>query len=233
MNLDAKVLPKEGYVTRAGSYAYGLNTPESDEDFRGFFFPQPKNVLGYIDGPEHRQIMDGGLDFTLWEVRKFFRLAAQANPNVIEQLFADPVDHIYVSPLAKEILANRKLFLSRRIAKTYLGYATGNFKRIRTGDDDHDYDGKDAMHMIRLLKTGFEAIMTGELRVKRSDDRDMLLSIKRRELTFQELNTGFQGYMAQFDKYEDQSPLPVEPDHEALNDLLGRLMLRYIKEETA
>lgn len=231
MILDLGILPKEAYVTRAGSYGYGLNTPESDEDFRGFFFPKKKHLLGFLAGPEHMQKMDGGLDFTLWEVRKTFKLAAEANPNVLEVLFTDPVDHIYVTSLAKEILKEKELFLSRKIAKTYLGYAVSNYKRIKLPGDEFSYDGKDAMHMVRLLHTGYNALLTGKLQVKQNEEmRAELLSIKARKVPWDQLDTTFKFYRALIEKAENESALPPQPDSEALNDLMVRVMTKWLEE---
>jgi len=230
--LDLSVLPKEAYVTRAGSYGYGLNTPESDEDFRGFFFPKHAHVLGFLSGPETIQKMEGGLDFTLWEVRKTFSLAAQANPNVLEVLFTEASDHIYVTPLAKEILKERNLFLSRKIAKTYLGYASSNYKRVITGPSEFDYDGKDAMHMVRLLHTGYNALLTGKLQVKQNEEqRQDLLSIKARKVPWETLDKTFKYYRTLMEKAEKDSPLPVHPNMEALNELMIRVMTKWLEEK--
>lgn len=232
MTLDVKHLPKEAYVTRAGSYGYGLNTPESDEDFRGFFFPKSKYLLGFVPGQETIQKMEGGLDFTLWEVRKTFHLAAQANPNVLEVLFTEPVDHIYVTPLAKEILKGRDLFLSRKIAKTYLGYAVSNYKRVVKGPGEFDYDGKDAMHMIRLLHTGYHTLTTGKLQVKQNaDQRAELLTIKARKVPWEQLDKTFKHYRALIEKAEADSPLPLNPNTDALNDLLVQAMRKWLVDE--
>jgi hypothetical protein len=210
-------LPKSNYLTKAGSHAYGLNTPKSDMDYRGFFFPERKHVMGFLHGPEQRELMANGNDFVSWDVRKFCRLAAQANPNVIETLFTSPEDRIAVDFASEIILNNKDLFLSRRIARTYLGYATSNLKRIMKSSE---YDGKDAMHLVRLLRTGEEALRTGVLRVKRTEDREELLAIRNHEVTFPEIQKISDDLTNKIKSLEENSPLRPEPEEDKLNDVV-------------
>ena len=77
------------YVTRYGSHAFGLATPESDLDLRGIFVAPLDHYLGFQPRVEHVQNDDREIEIFYFEITKFFRLAADANPSVLEILFTD------------------------------------------------------------------------------------------------------------------------------------------------
>lgn len=116
------------YLTLHGSRAYGTNTVSSDEDFKGVCIP-PKEY--YIGGKRFEQAELHDPDAVIYEFRKFISLAAACNPNIIEVLFVDPKDIIYIDSIGEELLANRESFLSKRIRYTFSGYAVSQLKRIR------------------------------------------------------------------------------------------------------
>ena len=69
-------------------------------------------------------------DEELQELRKFFKLAADCNPNIVEFLYVDDLIDI-CTPEWELIKANRHLFLSRKARWTFAGYAIQQLKRIR------------------------------------------------------------------------------------------------------
>jgi len=117
-------------LVRHGSNAYGTNTPESDEDFKGIAIPTKQYFLGSQDKFEQAELKDP--DAVIYDIRKFFNLAAACNPNIIEVLHTDPSDHILVSPIGRLILDNKDKFLSKRIKHTFMGYSISQLKRIKT-----------------------------------------------------------------------------------------------------
>ena len=64
-----------------GSTAFGLNTPTSDVDIRGVYVLPWKDRLRQDVGD---QIADEKNDETYWEITKFFRELAKANPQALE-----------------------------------------------------------------------------------------------------------------------------------------------------
>jgi uncharacterized protein len=121
------------FLARHGSHAYGTNTPTSDEDFKGLAIPPLKYFYGYLEQfhqAEFRHQVDG-IDAVVYDIRKFFKLAADCNPSIIEVLFTDPADHIVVDPIAKTLLACRDLFISKKAKHTFSGYAVSQLKRIK------------------------------------------------------------------------------------------------------
>jgi len=145
------------YIVLAGSHAYGTSRPDSDVDMRGICIPPREYFLGFeknfeqFEGEYPRDASVGGqglvdrlasmvgrgipqdekIDSTVFGLRKFMKLAADCNPNIIEILFSDSCQ-VLVEPLMEELLASRDLFLSAKAKYTFCGYAQSQLKRIRT-----------------------------------------------------------------------------------------------------
>lgn len=75
------------FETVHGSRAYGLNTADSDWDFKGVIVGPRAWYLGFVGGPEQVEL---GPDHVRYELRKFMRLAAGGNPTLLEVLFTHP-----------------------------------------------------------------------------------------------------------------------------------------------
>ena len=160
------------YLTKHGSIAYGTNTLNSDLDIRGICIAPKDHYLGINLNFEQAQLKEP--DLVIFEIRKFFKLAANANPNCLEILFVDNSDIIYLTKLGEKILQNKELFLSKKVHHTMMGYAFHNLKKIKK---NQPIDYKDASHLVRLIRMAKEALLTGKLNVKRQD-REELLAIK-------------------------------------------------------
>lgn len=199
------------YSVKAGSYMYGTNLPTSDVDLRGFFMPSLRSVCGIDEAESSKVVNNSEKDEAFWELRRYVKLCCQANPNVLETAFAPEDCVVYRSPLANKVLAYRDSFLSRRIAKTYMGYARSNYMRVLKADNGK-YDGKDTMHLVRLVRTGSEALLTGMLRVRRPEDREFFLKIRHNEVPWETIENEFEGHVKLWGKLEEGSPLPPEPD---------------------
>lgn len=117
-------------LVRHGSHAYGTSTPASDEDFKGIAIPTKEYFLGAINRFEQAELKDP--DTVIYDIRKFFMLASDCNPNIIEVLHTDPSDHIIVDPIGEIILDHKDDFLSKKIKHTFLGYSVSQLKRIKT-----------------------------------------------------------------------------------------------------
>ena len=119
------------YCTLHGSHAYGLNTETSDMDIKGVCLG-PKNVYtGFSKGFEQAEGKDP-YDLVIYELRKFFKLASNCNPNIIEVLFTEPSEVVSATPLGEKLVANRDAFLSLKARHTFAGYAKSQLGRINT-----------------------------------------------------------------------------------------------------
>ncbi len=290
------------YETVHGSRAYGLARPNSDWDSKGIIVGPKGWYHGFLGGPEQL----GEADHVLYEIRKFFRLAAEANPSLLEILYTDPQWHRVVTPAGERLLAARDTFLSRRVASSFGGYALSQLKRIKThrrwlleppqgaptraafglpdkavappdqlgayeamrdagdGGDTHfanadpnflkllekerkyraarsewsryqgwladrnpvraaleakfGYDTKHALHLVRLLRMGYEILTTGQVNVTRPD-RDALLAIRDCAWSYDALIEQADALYAAIDAAQASSSLPQVPDLQALDAL--------------
>lgn len=117
------------FSTLAGSHMYGTNTQESDIDERKIFIPN----LEYLFGIKRvEQIISHGedKDEESYDIRKFFNLAKNNNPTILEYFFIKPENLIYFSPTWEIIMEKRNLFLSKKIKDSFSGYAYSQLKRI-------------------------------------------------------------------------------------------------------
>lgn len=119
------------YKCRTGSHAYGMNTPTSDEDYSGVFIPNADYFFGLKAFDQQIEQTDER-DTTLYSLRKYANLAIANNPNVMELLFVDDSDVIFMDDVWQELRRIRHKFLSQKCAKTYIGYATAQLHRIRS-----------------------------------------------------------------------------------------------------
>jgi predicted nucleotidyltransferase len=119
-------------LVRHGSHAYGTNTETSDEDFKGVAIPTKEYFFGNQSVFEQAELKAPDPDAVIYDIRKFFSLAGDCNPNIIEVLHTDPADHFIVDPIGEVILEHKDTFLSKRIKHTFLGYSVSQLKRIQT-----------------------------------------------------------------------------------------------------
>jgi predicted nucleotidyltransferase len=119
-------------LVRHGSHAYGTNVATSDEDFKGVAIPTKKYFLGTMHRFEQAELKAPDPDAVIYDIRKFFNLAADCNPNIIEVLHTDPSDHFIVTPIGQQILDHKDDFLSKKIKFTFMGYSVAQLKRIKT-----------------------------------------------------------------------------------------------------
>ncbi|RYE75405.1 MAG: hypothetical protein EOO74_10075 [Myxococcales bacterium] len=113
-----------------GSHAYGLNTPTSDIDLKGVAIPPREYFLGYLQRFEQAEGKDP-YDLVVYDIRKFFNLAAECNPNIIEVLWADESTFQILTPAGRRMVEARQLFLSKKARFTFAGYAHAQLKRIQ------------------------------------------------------------------------------------------------------
>lgn len=119
------------FLTKHGSHAYGTSTPTSDLDMRGFCIPPKPYFLGAHKRFEQAEFK-GDPDVTVFGVQKFFKLAIDNNPNILEILFTDPQDHLIVTPAGRKILDSRHKFVAKKAKFTFSGYAVSQLKKIKS-----------------------------------------------------------------------------------------------------
>jgi len=136
-------------LTVAGSRAYGMSQESSDVDLKGVCIPPQEYRDGFLydfaqadkksdmevfydnlTEEEREKGAQGEVEGSVYEIRKFFRLAAQNNPNVLDALFCRDEDIRHIT-FAGETLRNwAQSFISAKCRWTFGGYAKAQLKRI-------------------------------------------------------------------------------------------------------
>lgn len=205
-----------------GSKAYGLDTPESDEDVKGIFVAPTSKVVGLKKFAPRETYDHVDPDWCYHEVGKFIDLAVRANPTIIELLWLD--GYRVLSKQGHMLVDNRQLFLSNRIRKSYSGYALSQARKLNArgsfGNGRSNRYEKHARHCFRLLLQGRQLLETGAFEIRVSAKmRDELFAIGKLEP--QQLVDRFTQEFIEFDKIK--SVLPDEPNRLEINKLLLKI----------
>lgn len=232
------------FLTKGGSYAYGTSTSESDTDLRGIAIAPIEYYLGFLKSFEQAEVREP-LDVIIYDIRKYARLAAAGNPNILELLFTEPSDWIIPSGPNferswEQLYKIRNSFLSRRVAKTFSGYAVSQLYKLRTGRANgnrgparqelilkYGFDTKNALHLVRLLKSGLELLQTGKLAVKRTD-AEQLLDIRYGKWSLDKIEDFAEKSLAVFEEAVKVSPLPLLPDEQLINNTIINIIENFV-----
>lgn len=133
MHFDAET--RSIMTVKHGSHAYGLNTPASDIDIKGVCIEPISYHFGFVDRFEQYERMaskGNESDKVIYSLKKFARLAADCNPNIIEVLWGDDSDILYLDTFGRQLREARESFISKKARHTFAGYAHAQLKRIKT-----------------------------------------------------------------------------------------------------
>lgn len=111
-----------------GSHAYGTFNENSDIDLRGVTLQMPSDLIGLTD---FEQYVDSQTDTVIYGFNKLVRLLLECNPNTCEILGLDEDQYLIQSPLGSEMIANTRLFLSKRAIRSFGGYADSQLRRLQ------------------------------------------------------------------------------------------------------
>jgi len=182
------------YEIIAGSYAYGVNTEESDYDIVSIFMDKhsdlyPQNygmVLGFdtelgkfqnkeLKGESNR-IWHKGIEVEgEWRaLTRFFYLAAtKGSPNLVETLFVRKQCIKYIHPAFQIIKDNGSKFISMRSFHAFKGYMHSQFHRIKNNVDRGKTDNPKRQWM--LDQYGYDVKMSYHI-LRLVDVLDQMLS---------------------------------------------------------
>lgn len=187
-----------------GSIAHNTYDPDNgydDKDVMGIFVPTEDVVFGIRNMETIERMWDEKLsqkrkiiwDVVYYSLPKYLRLILKQNPNVIMLLWLAEKHYLKRTTLGNLLIENRGCLLSKECYHSFCGYARGQLHRMthhastgRMGAkrkalvEKFGFDVKNASHLIRILKMGFETLSMGHMTVERPDN-NMLLDIKRGE----------------------------------------------------
>lgn len=128
-----------------------------------------------------------------------------------------PPDVVSTLNAEKKYRAAMKHWDSYQTWKTHRNPARAELER------QHGYDTKHAMHLIRLMRMGLEALETGDLRVRR-DDAEELSAVRDGAMGFDELLAAATGLQESMEKAAAMTSLPADVDRDGVDDLLLALL---------
>ncbi len=237
------------YLTVMGSIAYATNTDTSDFDVYGFAIPRKDEVFRHLRGEiegfgrqkqrfdqwQEHSILDpdaqGGkgreYDFTIFGIVRYFHLALENNPNVIDSLFTATECVLHATHVANLVRANRTLFLHKGIVHKLRGYAMSQLHKAgsqnREGKrkelvEQFGYDPKFLSHVVRLAHQAQDILEDHDLDLRRH--KEHVKAVKRGEVSLEEVRKWFEEKERTLEKLYNTSTLRHSPDEEKIKALL-------------
>jgi predicted nucleotidyltransferase len=237
------------YETIMGSMAYGVSSDSSDMDVYGWAIPPKDDVFPHLRGEipgfgrqarrfeqfqEHHVRDPGALaghgrtyDLTVFGIVKFFSLAMDNNPNVIDSLFTPATCVLHSTRIGNLVRENRRLFLHRGAWPKFKGYAYSQLHKLSAKEPRgkraelvarHGYDVKFAYHVVRLLGEVEQILVEGDIDLQRDNDR--LKAIRRGEWAEERLRQWAADKEAQLERAYAESRLPATADEGKIKALL-------------
>jgi predicted nucleotidyltransferase len=237
------------YETIMGSMAYGVSSDASDFDIYGWAIPPKDDIFPHLRGEvpgfgrqherfgqfqEHHVLDPDALsgrgrtyDFTVFGVVKFFQLAMECNPNVIDSLFTPATCVLHSTRVGNLVRENRRLFLHKGAWPKFKGYAYSQLHKLAIKQPigkraeavaRHGYDTKFAYHVVRLLGECEQILMEGDIDLQRDNER--LKAIRRGEWTEERLRQWAADKESDLERAYAASALPAVPDEARLKQLL-------------
>jgi predicted nucleotidyltransferase len=172
-------------LTVSGSHAYGLAHEASDLDLRGVYVAPGADL--FKADLVREQVVLHDPDTTIFELRKFCKLAAAGNPGALEMLWTPPAQIVVASEAWAEMVAVRQAFLSVRVHEAFLSYARSQWEdasRLAAGEEmggrwKERTRLKHLVHTFRVLEEAEMLFRTGEMKV-RVDDAERLRRLAAR-----------------------------------------------------
>lgn len=237
------------YETIMGSVAYGVSSDTSDLDLYGWAIPPREEIFPHLRGEipgfgkpgprfesfqEHhirdRDALAGHgrtYDVTIFGIVKFFALAMENNPNVIDSLFTPVTCVLHCTRVGNLVRENRRLFLHKGAWPKFKGYAYSQLHKLTNKEPrgkraqlvaEHGFDTKFAYHIVRLLGEVEQILTGGDIDLQR--DNEQLKAIRRGEWTEERLRAWFAEKEPQLERACAESALRPVPDEGRIKGLL-------------
>ncbi len=114
------------FKTVSGSRAYGLDTAQSDTDYKGVFVLSAERYYGL---KMLEQVSNPSNDITYFELNKFANLLAKSNPNILELLYTPPQAIVYQSKYFE--VFKKHSFLSKACYDSFASYALTQIRKAQ------------------------------------------------------------------------------------------------------
>jgi len=231
-----------------GSFAYGINNDMSDIDIYGFCIPSKHIVFPHINGhingfgptpqgfdqfQEHHIVdpdnAERTYDLNIYNIIKYFNLCLGNNPNMVDSLFVPRRCIIHETNLGRHVRENRKLFLSKHVKHTFMGYSFAEMHKVENKKyanskrkeivDKWGYDPKNLSHVRRLLQECVQILAEGDLDLEK--DNEVLKAIRRGEVGLDDTRKWIAETERTIEKlYSESTAVPHKPDEAAIKQIL-------------
>lgn len=162
--------PNKYYKSIFGSHLYGLATPESDTDYRGFWVP-PVNDLLTVDirQKQSSDMFPGETDTVMYRLDEFMRLLLKGNSSLLEILFnPQPEDACFGGVTPLHIIQLRNVFSGKHFYKHFKGFAFAEYQKALCQTRFPKESAKSTHEILTQL--------TGKLQLK-SYERDKIVDL--------------------------------------------------------
>jgi uncharacterized protein len=237
------------YETIMGSVAYGVSSDTSDVDLYGWAIPPKDDLFPHLRGevpgfgtsrPRFQQFQEHHVqdrdalaghgrtyDLTIYGIIKFFKLAMENNPNVIDSLFTPVNCLLHSTRVGNLVRENRRLFLHKGAWPKFKGYAYSQLHKLAIKTplgkraelvEKHGYDVKFAYHVVRLLTEVEMILMEEDIDLQRNNEQ--LKAIRRGEWTEERLRKWYADKESHLERVFVDSKLRPVPDEPKIRALL-------------
>lgn len=173
----------------------------------------------------------GDLDFNVYEVRHWSRIALTGSPFILAPLFVDEEWIISETDMGTELRENWDRFMSRSVITKSIGYMKSQYERmmgIRSNRvsrpelvDAHGYDTKFAAHMIRIGIQARKVVAGKGIEIPVNPvDAAKIRSVRAGEVEQDEVVAWYHALYAELSSALDEERyfVPEEPDYAWVND---------------
>lgn len=230
-----------------GSVAYAVSNDTSDMDIYGFCVPPKDYVFPHLRGElpgfgrqikrfdqyQQHHVEDKErrktFDLTIFSIVKFFHLAMENNPNMVDVMFLPRRCVLHSTGIYEHVRENRKLFLHKGSWHKFRGYSFAQMSKIKGKSnasnpkrketiEEFGFDTKFAYHVVRLLLEIEQILTEHDLDLERN--REILKSVRRGEWTLDQLDEWATVKERSLEQVYAESTLPHSPDEEKIKSIL-------------
>ena len=228
-----------------GSVAYGVSNDTSDMDIVGICIPPKETIFPHLGGhipgfgtqppkfevyqQHHIKYASKEYDLSIYSIVKFFQLAMENNPNMVDVLFTPRRCVLHSTPIYEHLRDNRQLFLHKGSWHKFRGYAYSQLSKIKNKTnasnpkrqetiERYGYDCKFAYHVIRLVCEVEQILAEGDLDLERNSE--ILKTVRNGEWTLERIEEWFQLKEKTLETLYVESSLRYTPDEDKIKQLL-------------